>query len=263
MRDRWGTGRIEAFSDGVFSIAATLLVLEIAVPEADFDHLWKGIADQWPAYLGYATSFLTIGGIWIIHHAIFRRLRFADFNVTRLNLLLLMAVAFLPFPTKLVAEAIESSSAERAAVLFYGATLLVISILVTAIIRYAGSRPHLIEEEHREEVVALAAQWGPNLGFYVVVLALAFLSPRVAAFGFLAIAVFAIMRVRGKYTARRGSADSCFGRKAAPVREILRGRCRRRASTSFIAFSGPDSLGSCSTRGSRSPGEGGYWPCQR
>ena len=138
MGDRYDTGRIEAFSDGVFSIAATLLVLEISVPEADFDHLWKGIADQWPSYLGYATSFLTIGGIWLVHHAIFRRLRFADSTVSRLNLLLLMAVAFLPFPTKLVAEAIDSSSAERAAVLFYGATLLVISILITAIVRYAG-----------------------------------------------------------------------------------------------------------------------------
>ena len=199
VRDRWDTGRIEAFSDGVFSIAATLLVLEIAVPEADFDHLWKGIADQWPSYLSYATSFLTIGGLWLVHHAIFRRLRFADFNVTRLNLLLLMAVAFLPFPTKLVAEAIDSSSsAERAAVLFYGATLLVISVLITVIVRYAGSRPELIEEEGRDEVVALAAQSSPNLAFYLVVLALAFLAPKVAAFGFLAIAVFAIMRVRGE-----------------------------------------------------------------
>jgi uncharacterized membrane protein len=113
-----------------------------------------------------------------------------------------MVVAFLPFPTKLVAEAIDSgSSAERAAVLFYGATLLVISLLLTAIIRYAGSRPHLVEEEGREEVAALAAQASPNLGFYLVVLALAFLSPKVAAFGFLAIAVFAIMRVRGESTA--------------------------------------------------------------
>ena len=56
MREHWETGRIEAFSDGVFSIAATLLVLEIAVPEADFEHLGKGIGDQWPSYLGYATS---------------------------------------------------------------------------------------------------------------------------------------------------------------------------------------------------------------
>ena len=52
MSDRWGTGRIEAFSDGVFAIAITLLVLEISVPESDFEDLWKGIADQWPSYLG-------------------------------------------------------------------------------------------------------------------------------------------------------------------------------------------------------------------
>jgi uncharacterized membrane protein len=195
---RYDTGRIEAFSDGVFSIAATLLVLEISVPAADFDDLWNGIADQWPSYLSYATSFLTIGGIWLVHHGIFRHLRFADSAVARLNLLLLMAVAFLPFPTQLVAEAIDSASAERAAVLFYGATLLVISVLITLIVRYAGSRPDLVEEEGRDEVVALAAGASPNLGFYIVVLALAFLSPKIAAFGFLAIAVFAILRVRGE-----------------------------------------------------------------
>ena len=190
MRDRWDTGRIEAFSDGVFSIAATLLVLEIAVPEADFDHLWKGIADQWPSYLSYATSFL--------HALLLSPPIFPLFPRDPLNLLLLMAVAFLPFPTKLVAEAIDSSTAERTAVLFYGATLLVISVLITVIVRYAGSRPELIEEEGRDEVVALAAQASPNLAFYVVVLALAFLAPKVAAFGFLAIALFAIMRVRGE-----------------------------------------------------------------
>ena len=178
-------------------------MLEIAVPEADFDHSWKGIVDQWPSYLGYATSFLTIGGLWIVHHAIFRRLRFADFNVMRLNLFLLMAVAFLPFPTKLVAEAIDSSSAERTAVLFYGAALLVISVLITLLIRYAGSRPDLVKEEERDEVAALAAQTSPNLGFYVIVLALAFLSPQVAAIGFLAIALLAIVRTRGKHQPAR------------------------------------------------------------
>jgi uncharacterized membrane protein len=197
MERRFGTGRIEAFSDGVFSIAATLLVLEISVPEANFDHLWKGIVDQWPSYLGYATSFVTIGGIWIVHHGIFRRLRFADAAVMRLNLLLLMVIAFLPFPTKLVSEAIDSSSAERAAVLFYGGTLLVISVLVTVLVRYAGSRPDLIEEEGRDEVVALAAQVSPNLAFYIVVLLLALLSPKVAAFGFLVVAVVATLRLGG------------------------------------------------------------------
>ena len=103
---RWGTGRIEAFSDGVFAIAITLLILEIGVPEAAFDNLWRGIVDQWPSYLAYATSFLTIGGIWLAHHGIFRRLQYADQRVMLINLLLLMAVSFLPFPTKLMAEAI-------------------------------------------------------------------------------------------------------------------------------------------------------------
>ena len=100
MSGRWDTGRTEAFSDGVFAIATTLLVLDLAVPESEFHHLWHGIGHQWPGYLGYATSFLTIGGIWLGHHGIFRRLRYANGTVIRVNLLLLMAVAFLPFPTR-------------------------------------------------------------------------------------------------------------------------------------------------------------------
>jgi uncharacterized membrane protein len=123
--------------------------------------------------------------------------------VTRLNLLFLMAISFLPFPTKLVAETINSSSAERTAVIFYGVTLLAISILVTSIIRYAGSQPELIEEEGRDEVVELATGASPNLALYAGVLALAFLAPKMAAFGFLAIGVFAILRVRARPRSRR------------------------------------------------------------
>ncbi len=121
MDDLWGTGRTEAFSDGVFAIAITLLILEVNVPETAFDNLWRGIADQWPSYLAYATSFITIGGIWLAHHGIFRRLQYANKPLMVVNLLLLMAVSFLPFPTKLMAEAIDSCDAERAAVIFYGA----------------------------------------------------------------------------------------------------------------------------------------------
>ena len=95
MGDRYDTGRLESYSDGVFSVAATLLVVDLAVPSADFDDLWRGIADQWPSYLSFATSFLTVGGLWLVHRSIFHALRFADSVVTRLNLLLLMAVAFL------------------------------------------------------------------------------------------------------------------------------------------------------------------------
>ena len=101
------------------------------MPAAAFDHLWRGIVDQWPSYLTYVTSFITIGGIWLAHHGVFRRLQYANRRLMVINLLLLMAVAFLPFPTKLMAEAIHSSDAERAAVIFYGASLLVISFCST------------------------------------------------------------------------------------------------------------------------------------
>jgi TMEM175 potassium channel family protein len=138
--DHFETGRLEAFSDGVFAIAITLLVLELSVPEDDFDDLLAGILDQWPSYLAYLTSFLTIGGVWLVHHAIVRRMRYADTWFVRVNLLLLLAVSFLPFPTKLVAEAIASTSAERVAVLFYGATLFVISAIVAAMGRYVAAR---------------------------------------------------------------------------------------------------------------------------
>ena len=98
MGSRWDTGRLEAFSDGVFAIAITLLVLEISVPESGFEDLWKGIADQWPSYLAYATSFLTVGGLWLAHHGIFRRLASADGMVMRLNILQLMLVRSCRFP---------------------------------------------------------------------------------------------------------------------------------------------------------------------
>ena len=88
MTSHWSTNRMEAFSDGVFAIAITLLILEVHVPASEFDHLWRGIAHQWPAYLAYATSFLTIGGIWMIHHAVFRRLASANQRLMVLNLLL-------------------------------------------------------------------------------------------------------------------------------------------------------------------------------
>lgn len=194
-RESFGTGRLEAFSDGVFAIAITLLVLEISVPEADFDHLWRGIADQWPSYLGYATSFLTIGGLWIAHHGIFRRLREADGQVLRLNILLLMLVAFLPYPTKLVAEAIDLASAERAATIFYGANLLAISLVQTLLWRYVAGRRELLEPGVGDaEVAQLMRRIAPSTGFYVLALALSVLVPQVAAFGYLAIAVLAVLR---------------------------------------------------------------------
>jgi uncharacterized membrane protein len=198
MAEGFDTGRMEAFSDGVFAIAMTLLVFQIAVPEFAFRNLWRGIADQWPSYLGYATSFLTIGGLWMVHHGLFRRMRRANLPVMRMNLLLLMTVAFLPFPTRLVAQAITRTSAERPAVLFYGFTLLTISVISTLMVRYVAARPELrLEQAPAVEVETLSRHTAPSLGFYALALILALLVPEVAAFVFLLVAVLPLLTARG------------------------------------------------------------------
>jgi TMEM175 potassium channel family protein len=202
VRSRWETGRTEAFSDGVFAIAITLLVLDIRVPEEAFENLWRGIVHQWPAYLGYVTSFLTIGWIWLAHHSIFRRLRYANRRVMTINLLLLllllMAVSFLPYPTRLVAEAIRSESAERAAVIFYGLILLVIAALFNLLWgAVARDRELLNPEVTEKEVRAILVASSPSIGFYGGLLVLAIVAPRVAAFGYLVIAIVALLRTRG------------------------------------------------------------------
>jgi hypothetical protein len=101
-------GRMEAFSDGVFSIAATLLVLDLAVrPPGSPVHQF---IRAWPSYLAYLISFLTIGGTWVAHHGLTDRLDRVDSLFLRLNLLLLLFVAFPPFPTELVAQALERNT---------------------------------------------------------------------------------------------------------------------------------------------------------
>jgi uncharacterized membrane protein len=196
--DRWATGRVEAFSDGVLAIAITLLVLEIHVPESEFDNLWHGIARQWPSYLAFATSFLTIGAFWLLHHGVFRRLQYADSRVMRLNLLLLMAISFLPFPTRLMAQAIHDTQAERAAVITYGANLLAISILYALLWEAAVRAPGLLQPDVTpEEIRAFRRIASPSAGFYVLATALAIFAPRVAVFWLLGVAIAIVLRARG------------------------------------------------------------------
>ena len=204
MDDHWSTGRITSFSDGVFAIAITLLVLDLGVPAAAFDHLWHGIAHEWPSYLAYVTSFITIGGLWMAHHGIFRRLQYADATVMRINLVFLMAVSFLPFPTGLMAAAIRDTKAERAAVVFYGLTLLAISVLLRMLCQAILRRPDLLDRDVSiEEIKETAGSGSPNIGFYVGVIALALLLPKVAVFGYLVIAIAAVWHARGDEPRKR------------------------------------------------------------
>ncbi len=195
---RWDTNRTEAFSDGVFAIAVTLLVLDLAVPEDEVQkHIGHGILHQWPSLLGYVTSFVVISGLWLAHHGIFGRLRFVDRRVMRINLLLLLLVSFLPFPTRLMAQAIRDANAERTAVIFYGLTLVSVSLTITALWAAALRDRRLLKPGIGErEISAVTRATAPNLGLELGATAVAIPLPRVAAFMYLVIAVVVVIRAR-------------------------------------------------------------------
>ena len=113
--------RLEAFSDGVFAIAITLLVLDLHVPERGDGSLAHALGRQWPADASYVVSFVTIGIIWVNHHNLMRHLERADHGLLFLNVFLLMAVAVIPYPTALVAHYARTENATTAAIA-YGAT---------------------------------------------------------------------------------------------------------------------------------------------
>jgi uncharacterized membrane protein len=139
------TTRIEAFSDGVFAIAITLLALEIGVPEVGDGDLAHALAEQWPAYASYAVSFATIGIIWMNHHAVFAHLRRIDRGLVLLNLLLLAWVALIPWPTSLIAEYMREGGAdERVAALVYTGAMTGMGLSFGALWTYATRRRRLV-----------------------------------------------------------------------------------------------------------------------
>ena len=206
MRDdpivqRWSTARVEAFSDGVFAIAITLLVLDIRIEPEQFDDLWHALGQEWPAYLAYVTSFLTVGGVWLAHHSLFTRLRYVDPVLMRLNVLLLMVAAFLPFPTSLLAEAFHASrEAERAAVVAYGGTALLIELLLVAAVRYAIAHPELVDGEPLTTAARVRDRRGPvAAALYSAALVIGILLlPRIAAVAYLLVAARAVLLPGGE-----------------------------------------------------------------
>lgn len=194
-RRRLTTGRMEAFSDGVFAIAITLLILDVAVPAGSADDLLRAVAEEWPSYLAYFVSFATIGAVWLAHAAITEYLDRADATLIRLNLLLLLVVSFLPFPTHLLAEYQGHSDAERVAVTIYGLNLLMASVLVWVLWRYAVAEHLVRPDADDEEVQVLTKRLTPGLAAYVVLIGVGLFLPLVAVLGYLTIAAYFIVPV--------------------------------------------------------------------
>jgi TMEM175 potassium channel family protein len=185
----YGTQRLEAFSDGVFAIAATLLVLEFAVGTRSGD-LGASLLHLWPAYLAYVTTFLTIGIIWINHHHCLETMASADRTLMFLNILLLLTVSFLPFPTKLVAEYLQRDG-EQAAVYAYDLTFVVMSIVFNLLWRYATSQRRLIAEHVPDSALrAISRAFDPGVPMYALCLVVAIWSPLASVVLTLVIAAF-------------------------------------------------------------------------
>ena len=169
------TDRLEAFSDGVFAVAITLLVLNLSV-HANPGQLGRRLVDEWPHYATYVVSFLTVGIVWVNHHRQFEHIARADRTLMLLNLVLLLFVTLIPFPTGLLAQYLSTPSDEKVAAITYAATLLAMGIAFFATYTYA-TRARLFGDWIGEADVRQGRRRNLiGLGVYVAAIATAFLS---------------------------------------------------------------------------------------
>jgi uncharacterized membrane protein len=186
------TSRIEAFSDGVFAIAITLLVLDLKIPHdmAEGRDLAAALWRQWPAYLAFVTSFATIGIMWINHHRLFTLIRRTDDGLLILNGLLLLGVTFVPFPTGIVAE-YTPRAAQHVAAAVYNGTFVMIALFYNRLWWYAAHRKGLLSSAADPAVIDAITRgyaFGPLL--YVLAFGLAFVSVAASLAMNLALAIF-------------------------------------------------------------------------
>jgi uncharacterized membrane protein len=150
--DTFGTERILAFSDGVFAIAITLLVLNLTVPTVQHD-LLGALGNEWPRYLSYVTSFILIGILWANHHHIFNHVKRANHTFLMINVIFLLWVAFIPFPTAILASYLNNPAERRTAMVIYAVTFLVGALLFNLVWRYATGGDRLTGEKPNHEVI--------------------------------------------------------------------------------------------------------------
>ena len=182
------TGRAEAFSDGVFAIAITLLILTIE-PPSSAKNLGHELVRLWPSYAAYAVSFLTIGIMWANHHTVFRHFARVDRPLLLLNILLLMLIAFVPFPTRVAADFFRSGDDRQAAALLYGTTLTITAICFFAVWIYGSSRL-LRPDADMREVSGITRSYLPGAPMYATATLIAFVSGTASLILFAAIALF-------------------------------------------------------------------------
>ena len=178
------TGRLEAFSDGVFAVAITLLVLNIKIPGLDVSpvrlygdtQLWTQLGNEWPMLAAYATSFATIGVMWLNHHKLFVHIKHTNTTLMLINLLLLLIIVFIPVPTALLAAYLVRPDFHAAAILYSGTSLLMATCF-NLLWRYASYHHRLLGKDvDARSVAAISRQYlfGPLL--YLIIFGVAWLN---------------------------------------------------------------------------------------
>ncbi len=148
------TSRLETFADGVMAIAITLLILEVRVPHVEGRGLGAALAHQWPSYAGFVVSFLTIGIIWVNHHHMFKLISRSTHAFLMLNVVFLMTICVLPWPTALVADYVRDPDGRTVATAVYGGVMTSIAVMFNVVWRYAGTNHRLLVPGIADEALA-------------------------------------------------------------------------------------------------------------
>lgn len=200
------TSRLETFADGVFAIAATLLIISVdthvgSPAGADLRH---DLLAAWPSYVAYIVSFITIGIIWANHHTVMNQIDRTDRTFILLTVGFLMVVAFIPFPTRLVAEYLREDGA-RAATVAYGITLTLTAVMFNALWFYAARGARLLRADADEQTVrGISKTFVLGPWIYLAATVVAAISPTLGAIAFLLFALFWVIE------------SSVFGRERSP-----------------------------------------------
>jgi len=190
------TSRIEAFSDGVFAIAITLLILDVRVPPSTAGNLFAALIRQWPTYAAFLISFSFIGIMWVNHHRLFNHIRRSDNGLMFYNLLLLLGVTVVPFPTALIAAHYNAADRTLSAAAFNG-TYFVIAIFFNVLWRHAV-RGDLLDSATREAADSISRQYTVGPVAYLVCFGLTWVSVPVSFRANIVLSVFFDLAPRTK-----------------------------------------------------------------
>ena len=191
-RDEKEKGRVEAFSDGVFAIAITLLILDVHVPRdlPETKTLGDALLKQWPSYLAFLTSFALIGIMWINHHKLFTLIKRSDHLLLVFNTLLLLGATVVPFTTSLLSEYIGQSEQKVAAMVYMG-NFFVIAIFFNLLWRYAAHGHRLLAYDASEdEVRSITRAYALGPPIYLLCFAIAYFSVPLALGMTIALVIF-------------------------------------------------------------------------